>query len=229
MLIRTFKQIYSFCLQNRFLFLLITLLCYLLVWPFLQPFFRFRLLLSLSLTFVLISAVYAVSEHKRTAVIASAIAVVWGILQWSSNIVESPALNVADSAVAVIFMSYIIYNALHFFCHSKKVDFNIVIASVVVYLLMALIWAELYNLIEIVSPGSFNFAVEVSEAGTSRFTYFSFITITTLGYGDIIPASNLARAVSMLEAFVGQVYLVVLVARLVGMQIAQSLRESNDT
>jgi voltage-gated potassium channel Kch len=124
-------------------------------------------------------------------------------------------------------MIYIIYNALHFFVNSKKIDFNIVIASIVVYLLIALVWAEAYNLIEIASPGSFNFAVMISEAGAEHFTYFSFITITTLGYGDIIPATNLARAVSMLEAFVGQVYLVVLVARLVGMQIAQSLREPN--
>ena len=227
MLIRAFKQMYSFCIHNRFLFLLIALLCYLLIWPFLQPFIHFRLLLSMTLTFVLISAVYAVSESKRTTVIASVLAVVWGALQWTTNIVESPALDVADSIIAIVFLSYIIYQSLLFFGSSRKVNFNIVIASVVVYLLMALIWAEAYNLIEIVAPGSFNFAVVISEAGSSRFTYFSFVTITTLGYGDIIPATNLARAVSMLEAFVGQTYLVVLVARLVGMQIAQSLRESN--
>jgi len=225
MLIRTSKQMYSFCSQNRFLFLLITLLCYLLAWPFLQPFVHFRLLLSLTLTFVLISAVYAVSESKKTTVIASVLAVVWGALQWATNITQGPALEVADSIIAIVFLGYIIYNALHFFGHGKKVDFNIVIASVVVYLLMALAWAEAYNLIEITAPGSFNFAVVLSKTGGARFIYFSFVTITTLGYGDIIPATNLARVVSMLEAFVGQVYLVVLVARLVGMYIAQSLRE----
>jgi len=91
---------------------------------------------------------------------------------------------------------------------------------------MALLWAESYNLIELVSPGSFKFAVLISETGAARFTYFSFVTITTLGYGDIVPATNLARAVSMLEAFFGQIYLVVLVARLVGMHIAQTLTES---
>ena len=214
-------------MQNRFLFLLIAVLCYLLAFPFLQPFFRFRLLLSLTLTFLLISAVYAVSEQKKPAAIAFAcvLAVVWGMLQWASDMVGGPALQIADSIIAIIFLSYIIYNALLFFGGSSKIDFNIVIASIVVYLLLALVWAESYNLIEIVSPGSFNFAVVIPGAGASRFTYFSFITITTLGYGDIIPATNLARAVSMLEAFVGQTYLVVLVARLVGMQIAQSLRK----
>ncbi len=225
MFTRAFKRLHSFCMQNRFLFLLIAILCYLLVFPFLQPFFRFRLVLSLSLTFLLISAVYAVSKDKKTTVIACGLAVVWGVMQWASDRFASPALQVADGIIAIIFLSYIIYNALLHFGRSSKVDFNIVIASVVVYLLLALIWAESYNLIEIVAPGSFNFAVVVPGAGASRFTYFSFITITTLGYGDIIPATNLARVVSMLEAFVGQTYLVVLVARLVGMQIAKSLKE----
>jgi len=225
MITRAFKQLHSFCLQNRFLFLLIAVLCYILVSPFLQSFVHFRLLLSLALTFLLISAVYAVSERKETAVIACVLAVVWGVLKWSNTGVVGPELIVAESIIAIFFQVYIIYSTLIFFGRSRKVDFNIVIASVVVYLLMALVWAEAYNLIEIASPGSFNFAVVLSEAGTTRFVYFSFVTITTLGYGDIIPATTLARTVSMLEAFVGQVYLVVLVARLVGMQIARSLKE----
>jgi len=212
-------------MQNRFLFLLLAILCYILAFPFLQPFFRLRVLLSLALTFLLISAVYAVSENKKTTVIACGLAVLWGLLQWASGRIGEPALQLADGIIAIVFLSFIIYNALLHFGRSSKVDFNLVIASVVVYLLLALVWAEAYNLIETISPGSFNFAVVIPDAGASRYTYFSFVTITTLGYGDIIPATTLARSVSMLEAFVGQTYLVVLVARLVGMHIAQSLRE----
>jgi hypothetical protein len=223
MIMHASRKLYTLCRENRFLFLFIAVLCYLLAFPFLQPFVHFRLVLSLTLTFVLISAVYAVSGHKRTTIIASVLAVIWGLLQWASNIVQGPVLEVADSSIAILFLGYIIYKALIFFGQSKKVDFNIVSASVVVYLLMALLWAETYTLIEIASPGSFNFAVTINDAGGSRFTYFSFVTITTLGYGDIIPASNMARVAAMVEAFVGQVYLVVLVARMVGMHLAQSL------
>jgi len=75
-----FKQVYNQCKENRFLFLFIAILGYLLAWPFLQPFVHFRLILSLSLTFVLISAVYAVSEHKKTAIVASVLAVIWAVL-----------------------------------------------------------------------------------------------------------------------------------------------------
>jgi len=69
--------------------------------------------------------------------------------------------------------------------------------------------------------------VVLSKTGGARFTYFSFFTITTLGYSDIISTINLASVASMLEAFVEQAYLVVLVARLVGTHIAHSLRKSN--
>ena len=225
MFVWAFNRLRSFCLKNRFLFLLIATLCYLLAVPFLQPFFRVRMLMSFALTFLLISAVYAVSERKNTMLIAGAIAVLWGVLQWAGNIVDSPALFIATSTIAIAFMGYIIIHAIIFFGVSQKVNSNIIFASIVVYMLMALLWAELYNLIEIMHPGSFDFAVVVSGAGALRFTYFSFITITTLGYGDIVPTTNIARAVSMLEAFVGQVYLVVLVARLMGMHIAHSRRD----
>ena len=81
MLIHAFKQLHSFCMQNRFLFLLIAILVYILASPFLQSFIHFSMLLSMALTFLLISAVYAVSENKKTAVIACVPAVVWGVLK----------------------------------------------------------------------------------------------------------------------------------------------------
>jgi hypothetical protein len=225
MLTQACKRLYSVCSQNRFFVLLIAILCYLLAGPFLQPFLRFRLLISLLLTFLLLSAVYAVSEQKKIALIATALAVPWWLLQWTSHIVENPALHIATSLLQIIFLSYVIVNSIRFLARSREVDFNIVISSIVGYLLLALVWAEVYTIMEIVSPGSFNFAVIPTAAEEYRFIYFSFVTITTLGYGDILPATNLARAVSMLEAFIGQVYLVVLVAKLVGTHIAQSMKE----
>jgi voltage-gated potassium channel Kch len=63
------------------------------------------------------------------------------------------------------------------------------------------------------------------DEARSVFIYYSFVTITTLGYGDITPITGVARAFSMLEAIVGQIYLVVLVARLVGVNITQTINK----
>jgi len=76
-------------------------------------------------------------------------------------------------------------------------------------------------ILELMIPGSFAFPDKSFRAETMQFEYFSFVTITTLGYGDIIPLSNKASALALLEALIGQVYLVVLVAWLVGMHVSR--------
>jgi len=79
-------------------------------------------------------------------------------------------------------------------------------------------------ILERVSPGSFSFPEKGFRGESMRFEYFSFITITTLGYGDITPVTDKATALALIEAVVGQIYLVVLIAWLVGMHVSQRSR-----
>jgi voltage-gated potassium channel len=102
-------------------------------------------------------------------------------------------------------------------------------AALAAYLLMGFIWAQAYAILNIVHPGAFRFPDDVAAAGAPvlsrasehRFLYFSFVTLTTLGYGDITPAMPLARSLSMLEAVAGQLFLAVTIARLVGMRASE--------
>ncbi len=87
-------------------------------------------------------------------------------------------------------------------------------------------WAFVYALLDEVFPGSF---AALTEAGRNDYTqrvmqfrYFSFMTLTTVGYGDVLPRSDAARTLAALEAVMGQIYLTVLVARLVGLHIVHS-------
>jgi hypothetical protein len=92
-------------------------------------------------------------------------------------------------------------------------------------MLMGLTWAMAYQLLEFFEPGSFNFpndALPDNVSPIQRILSFSFVTITTLGYGNITPASPKADALSSAEALVGQIYITVLVARLVALQIQNS-------
>ena len=93
-----------------------------------------------------------------------------------------------------------------------------------VYLLMALMWSFVYGLLELINPASFNVTLSPDQGYQMRFIYYSFVTITTLGYGDITPTTDLASSFSILEAVVGQLYLVVVVAWLVGMHSSSKPR-----
>ena len=104
---------------------------------------------------------------------------------------------------------------------STEVTRETIFAAVVSYLLIALMWSFLYMILELLIPGSFSFPDKSLRAETMRYEYFSFVTITTLGYGDIAPVTNKASTLALLEALIGQIYLVVLVAWLVGMYVSR--------
>ncbi|MEO8752087.1 MAG: potassium channel family protein [Casimicrobiaceae bacterium] len=92
------------------------------------------------------------------------------------------------------------------------------------YLLIAIMFAAAYNWIDINSPNAFVGAVApatVLDQRAARFGYFSFVTLTTVGYGDIVPVQPFARSLAMLEAFIGQIFPAILLARLVSMEIAE--------
>jgi hypothetical protein len=104
------------------------------------------------------------------------------------------------------------------------------------YLLLGMVWAMVFSLIEILAPGSFlhggqplvAILSETRQPPISGFIYYSFVTLTTLGYGDITPNSSPAAAFSSLEAVTGQFYIAILVARLVALHIVSGRSKRRD-
>ena len=107
-----------------------------------------------------------------------------------------------------------------------EVTKEVIFGALVVYLLMGLMWSFGYDLVDSLIPGSFKYPENFSKHNNS-FAYFSFVTLTTLGYGDITPVSPPAAAMAITQAITGQIYLTVLVAQLVGIKIAQQMRKKN--
>jgi len=112
-----------------------------------------------------------------------------------------------------------------------------IFGGISVYLLIAITFALVYGLIDFLDPAAFSFGV-VQEANAARFPgrdgfaeliYFSFVTLTTLGYRDFVPVASVARSASALEAVIGQIYLAVFVARLVGLHMRQNQPGTFDT
>ena len=114
---------------------------------------------------------------------------------------------------------------------ARTLTFDSILGAVCGYLFLGLAWAVLYALIEEFRPGSFAISPKLVTGGEvarplpSVLTYFSFVTLTTVGYGDINPVSPAARTLAWMEALTGQFYLAVIVAGLVSVLAAKGQRE----
>jgi voltage-gated potassium channel len=207
--------------DSRFLILLILILFMLVLAPFLKNFVQTKLLMDVFLTIIYIFIIYTIRLKAPQAIIASILVFPLIVATWSTYFVEIRTVSLLTRIFGTLFFAYAAINIIRIVIKSEEVTRETIFAAIVVYLLMALMWAFLYMTLERVSPGSFSFPDKGSWGETMRFEYLSFVTITTLGYGDITPTTDQASALVLTEAFVGQIYLVVLVAWLVGMYVSR--------
>ena len=211
--------------ENRFLFLLVSLLCFLILSPLLKDFIRISFLLDIFLTAVLLASIYAISQKKHHTLIGTILFLPVLVSTWSTYFVKIPSLTLMGSFFGILFFIFTVLSILSFIFRQDKITLDVICGALVIYLLIAVIWALLFRLLESMTPGSFAIAHTLGEESRIIFLYYSLVTITTLGYGDITPVTEVARSFAALEAVIGQIYLVVLVARLVGIHIAQSMSE----
>ena len=220
-------QLLQSWLKGRFLFLLVSILLLLALQPFLVGFAGLNRLLNIFLSVVLLSSVYAVSLKKQTAMIGLLLAVPMFLGMWSHQLLALPRLNMLSLGFGVLFLGYIIIHILTYIFRAEKIDRDVIYGALVVYLLLGLAWGFAFALLEGLQPGSFNIPAGQTQELRQLFFYYSFITLTTLGYGDITPLSVPANSLSLLEAVIGQIYLTVLVAKLVGVHIAQAMEKKS--
>ena len=214
--------------ENRFLILFIGILCLIFVSPLLGSEFRVALLIDFFYSFLFISCVFAVSSNKKYAIFSTLFGLPFLALTWGSHFYTFPkTFVVASSFSGIIFIGSIIFMLFRHVLRQKKVSPEVIYGAIVVYLLLGIFCALCYGIIGGIIPNGFYFGNEFIGDSRMRFLYFSYITMTTLGYGDITPVAPIARSLAMLEAIIGQIYLVVMIAWLVGMNVSQSLGESD--
>jgi voltage-gated potassium channel len=208
-------------MKGRFLQLLVALLLYLLLEPLFEQIGVTRRLFSIFLTVILMSALFAVSENKTRLGKALLFGVPALVALWGGEIFHGRHLLAAASPLLVTgFLAYVAVRVLSFVIKAQEVEADTIYAALCVYLLLGLVWALFYMSMEQVSPGSLRVSPDVPLA--RECVYYSYVTLTTLGYGDVTPLTPTARSFSFVEALMGQLYLAVLVARLVGLHIAHA-------
>lgn len=207
--------------KSRFFILLVSLIFFSVLNPFLVEHTRIKFLMTIFFSVILFSGIYAVSRKKSGFVIALIIALPMFSAEWAGNFVEIPHLSLVAKIFGALFFAYATIMILSFIYSEKEVTVELIYGAICAYFLMGLMWACIFFTLEMLQPGSFQIAQDI-DISYSHFTYYSFVTLTTLGYGDITPLSYPARSLSTVEAVTGQLYLAVMIAGLLGAYISQS-------
>ena len=140
---------------------------------------------------------------------------------------ENDALHLISQLTLFVFLLLATSNTLQQVAVGNNISLNRIVGAVCVYLLLGVMWSIAYSVLEFSQPGSFKGLTELaSTAWNPDWIYFSFLTITTLGYGDITPLTQTARSLTFSEAIVGQFYIAVLVAGPVSAYISAKKKSS---
>ncbi len=196
------------------------LILLLFAFPFVDTMSWGRTIEAFLLSIVFLSAIPAVGGRRASLIIALVLLLPALSSLWIGHL--SPGVVPAEvtQGAAILFCGYIVAHLVRYIARAPRVDEAVLCAAAANYLLMAFLWAFAYSLVARINPHAFAFTAGADPHRTlQRFEalYFSFITLTTVGYGDIAPASPAARMLAIMEATAGGFYMAILVARLVSL------------
>jgi hypothetical protein len=203
-------------LERRYRTLLLSLIL-MIIAPSLLEGWAYQGLISFLLNSVtVLLCIYAIHESKKQLYIGMSLALLVIIVNQFGIFKTVATFDFYFSFIIYIFFyAYVAYRLLIMIFITENVRAGVLYASIIVYLFIGILGGYLFMLIENSSPGSLNNLQIENLKNPSKFFYFSFITLSTLGYGDITPASAPAQTLSLLISVIGPLYLTILVALLV--------------
>ncbi len=225
-IVRKYREKYSF--QSLFVWLIL----YLVVAPFLEKMPRANLIFTAFISMVLFFAVLAIKEETLLFKWSIATLGVCLVLLWLNVLKLITFPDLINTGILILYVSMVIYSFSKYVFSARVVNTSLICAALCLYLFIGTLWGFFFEILEQLHPGSFaGYLLEQTRSPVElrqHFQYFSFVTLTTLGYGDILPRTSGASALCHTEAFLGQIFMAVTVARLVGIQVAQQFGHKPD-
>ncbi len=198
--------------------LLLLLVCVVFVLPSLLELVpEWHLVTDILVILILVSGVVAVAEHRKLALalaVISLVVIAVRAIEWFTPVDLLPVLRRLSTLGAFLVLAFAV--GINVFASGHAIG-DRVFGAIVLYLLLGLIWGVLYAALGAHSPDAFA-GHPGADGGLTDWVYFSFVTLTTVGYGDITPVATSARSLAMLEALTGQLYPAIIIARLVSLQ-----------
>ena len=221
--------------DGRSVYLLVSLLALVAIGPWLTENVVGRGLWELLFTLVTLSSIHMVRVNRGEAMVSGLLALPTLVSLWLRQVVPALGLTQVALVLMTLLLLYTTVAVLLRVFTEERVTMDTLSGALCVYLLMGYLWGSLYALIYLVAPDSFRLPTWwmpgkeqgiATDVPMNLMTYFSFTTLTTLGFGDVLPIGGVARAAVILEAVLGHFYLAVLVARLIGLHVADTRRQS---
>ncbi len=200
--------------------LLIALALFFMWAPFVEEIEGGELIVSGLFSLVLLAGVVAVADRKRVLVIAIVLAIPAIAGRWINHFRPDLIPPAVFLVAGLVLIAFVVGNLLRFVLRAPSVTTEVLCASISAYLMLGLMWTMAYWLVDQLTPGgAFSFNTNTGTRSINGFNgfYFSFVTLSTVGYGDITPVSRMARWLAAMEAMTGLLYVAVLIARLVSL------------
>ena len=209
--------------------LLIALALFFIWAPFVEEIEGGELIVSGLFSLVLLAGIVAVADRKRVLVIAIVLAIPAIAGRWMNHFRPDLIPPAVFLVAGLILIAFVVGNLLRFVLRAPSVNTEVLCASISAYLMLGLMWTLAYWLVDQLTPGgAFSFNTNAGRQSMNGFNalYFSFVTLSTVGYGDITPLSRIARWLAAMEAMTGLLYVTVLIARLVSLYSTPKSDES---
>jgi hypothetical protein len=215
-------------LTRNNIILLVCLLALILFYPLFTA--KVSLVRDLLMTAILFSGIFSLDFSTRSLKILLTLGTMTAVTIWIHHFVPGYIISLIDFVSTFLFMVAIVVLMIRHIARSQIVTATIILSSINGYMLLGLLGGVMLAISDVIyrlRVSSESYAINITEKGAPEFhdfIYYSFVTLTTLGYGDITPVSHLARSMSALIAITGQLYMTILIAMLVGKFLARSER-----
>jgi hypothetical protein len=177
------------------------------------------IVLELSFALVLLAGIAAVARTRIWARVLVPVAILTIAARIAAAVLPHALPQLARPAASLLFCALLIVVVSERVLRGGAVTVHRILGAVAVYLLIGVVWAQAYDLVDQLVPGALSTPTPDPPHDVAHFIYYSFATLTTVGYGDLVAVHPIARSLAMLEAVIGQLYSAILVARLVGLSL----------
>jgi ion channel len=189
------------------------------IFPLRQAGLSGRVFFDLVMVSLMISGALATKQNRIITVITVATVVAGAVLLWAARFYPTPFLMIISAIFSTIILLLYVRIVLLVMFRQGPVTWSRIQGGICAYLLLGMAWASAFNVVEQIHHGAFHFVSEPVNIDqlTSKLTYFSFATLTTVGFGDVLPVHPVARSLAIAEAIVGQLFPAILIGALVAM------------